>query len=183
MPAVVFVTAHDEYAIRAFEVQALDYLLKPFDRERFEGAMTRAKAAARAAGTARLGRRIDALLEQLDRREGPRPLRRLVVKTGGRVFFVEVDDIDWIEAAGNYVELHIGQETHLVRATMKGLEEALDPTRFMRVHRSTIVNIDRIREVQPWFNGDFVLVMATGHEIRTGRSYRDAIKSLLDNPV
>lgn len=182
MPVIVFVTAYDEYALKAFEVHALDYLLKPFDRDRFQAALVRAKKQVRSERTTEVNERIFSLLSQLKEGEAGW-LDRLVVKTGGRISFVQVDEIDWIEAAGNYVELHVGQESHLVRGTMKGLEERLDPRRFVRVQRSAIVNIRRIREIQPWFSGDYLIVLEGGGEITTGQAYRTGLKALIDNVV
>lgn len=181
IPVVVFVTAYDEYALKAFEVHALDYLLKPFDRERFEAALTRAKRHVRSEGTGDFNERIYSLLSKLEDKQERTWLDRLVVRSGGRIYFVPVDEIDWIEAAGNYVELHAGEEAHLIRGTMKGLEGRLDPCHFVRVHRSAIVNIRRIREIQPWFRGEYMIVLQGGRQITTGGSYRNALKELLDN--
>ncbi len=181
-PVVVFVTAYDEYALKAFEVRALDYLLKPFDRTRFEAALARAKERVEADRGGGLAERIDGLLGEL-RGEHGRWLEHLVVKSRGRIFFVSVDEVERIEAAGNYVELHIGDDEHLVRGTLKGLEQKLDPARFIRVHRSHIVNIRRIREIHPWFNGDYRIVLQSGAEITSGGSYRDALRDLLENPI
>jgi two-component system LytT family response regulator len=182
MPAVIFVTAYDEYALRAFEVHALDYLLKPFDRERFETALRRAKQQVREQES-NVSERILALLAELQTQQRRGQLERLVVKSGGRVYFVPVEDIDWIEAAGNYVELHAGQQSHLIRGTMKGLEDRLDPECFVRVHRSAIVNINRIKEMQPWFNGEFVIILTSGAKITSGNSYREGLRRLLENPA
>ncbi len=182
IPVIIFVTAYDEYALKAFEVHALDYLLKPFDRDRFETALGRAKKRVRSQRTDDLNERVVSLLTQLQERSGGDWLERLVVKTSGRIYFVSVDEIDWIEAAGNYVELHVGSRSHLVRVTMKGLEERLDPREFVRVHRSAIVNIRRIREMQPWFSGEYLLVLEGGAKVTTGQSYRPALRTLLGNP-
>src|SRR5438874_3557003 len=153
MPTVVFVTAYDRYALRAFEVQALDYLLKPFDRDRFTRALERAKAHVRRDQRAEASQQLLALLGEV--RPGRKYLDRLVIKSGGRIFFLKMEEIDWIEAAGNYLRLHAGTETHLLRETMNALEGRIDPARFLRIHRSTIVNIERIREIQPLFHGDY----------------------------
>jgi len=183
MPVVVFVTAFDEYALKAFEVHALDYLLKPFDRQRFSAALRRAKERIRSDRGRALGGRVEELLGELRERGERRWLEQLVVKSKGRIFFVDLDAIERIEAAGNYVELHTEEEAHLIRGTMKRLEERLDPKRFLRVHRSHIVNLQRIREVHPWFNGDYRIVMKSGAQVTTGGAYRDALSSLLDNPI
>jgi two-component system LytT family response regulator len=174
LPAVVFVTAYDRYALRAFEVHALDYLLKPFDRDRFRKALDRARAQLAAAGRGAADPRLLALLE--DTRGARRPLERLVVKSAGRVFFLRTEEIDWIEAAGNYVRLHAGADTHLLRDTMNGLEARLDPQRFLRVHRSTIVNVDRIQELQPWFHGDYLVILRDGTQLTLSRGYRPKVE-------
>ncbi len=177
MPTVIFVTAYDRYALRAFEVQALDYLLKPFDRERFEKALTRAKANVRRDQSAEASRQLLALLG--DTRPGRKHLERLVIKSGGRIFFLKMEEIDWIEAAGNYLRLHVGRETHLLRETMNALEGRIDPERFLRIHRSTIVNIERIREIQPLFHGDYVVLLRDGTELTLSRTYRQRLQEVL----
>lgn len=177
MPVVVFVTAHDRYALKAFEAHALDYLLKPFDKSRFAAALQRAKNQVRLGKSAGMEERLLALLETVQQR---RPLAdRLAVKTSGRVCFVRVADLDWIEAAGNYVRLHAGKEDHLLRESLGGLEAKLDPRRFVRIHRSTIVNIDRIRELQPVFHGDYRVVLIDGTELTLSRSCRDKLQDTL----
>jgi two-component system LytT family response regulator len=163
LPAVVFVTAHRDYALPAFEVRAVDFLLKPFDRARFQKTMQWAK-------------------EQLAREAEPeparptgKPLERVTVKAGGRIFFVKTEDIDWVEAAGNYLRLHVGKQTHLLRETMNGLEARLDPERFWRIHRSTIVNVDRVQELQPLFHGDYAVILHDGTQLTLSRSYRGTL--------
>jgi two-component system LytT family response regulator len=182
MPAVVFVTAYDQYALRAFEVHALDYLLKPFSSDRFRAALGHARehlakrraspepAAASSSGTAR-----DA--QTAGRRS------RLMVKSGGRIHFVRTADIDWCEAAGNYVRMHVGQQEYLVRDTMGHLESQLDGQQFMRIHRSTIVNVDRIQEMQSSFNGEYVVLLRSGTRLTLSRGYRDAIQTRLGKPL
>jgi two-component system LytT family response regulator len=177
MPVIVFVTAHDRYALRAFDVHALDYLLKPFDRARFQQTLVRARAAIRRDEKADLSRRLLALLGDI--KEKAKPVQRLVVKSSGRVSFVRVEEIDWIEAAGNYLRLHVGTDVHLLRETMARLEAKLDDRRFVRIHRSTIVNIERIREMQPSFHGDYVVVLRTGAELTLSRSYRERVQEVL----
>jgi two-component system LytT family response regulator len=179
LPAVIFVTAHDRYALRAFEVHALDYLLKPFDRERFHKALERVRSQLEHAETAASRQRLLALLE--DVQAARKPLQRVVIKSEGRVFFVRVEDIDWIEAAGNYLRLHVGRETHLLRETMNGLEGRLDPAQFVRIHRSTMVQFDRIRELQPWFHGDYRVLLRDGTELTLSRGYRQKLQELLGN--
>jgi two-component system LytT family response regulator len=176
LPVVIFVTAHDRYALKAFEVHALDYLLKPFDRDRFAAALERAKAQIQQGSAAALSERLRELLQTAPAR--PRP-ERLVVKSGARIYFVRVDDIDWIEAAANYVRLHVGTEDHLLRESLSALEKRLDPARFVRIHRSTIVNLDRVRELQPVFHGDYVLILSDGKELAVSRTCRDRLKEAL----
>jgi two-component system LytT family response regulator len=184
VPAVVFVTAYDHYAVRAFEVHALDYLLKPFSESRFRSAFRRARDLLAERNDRPPDGRILALLERLAADVG-RPgatdhLRRILVRTNGRVVFVRSSDVDWIEAAGNYVKLHVGRQAYLVRATLATIEERLDPATFARIHRSTIVNLDRIREMQPWFSGDSVLILHDGAKLRVTRTYREALERRLD---
>jgi two-component system LytT family response regulator len=181
LPAVVFVTAYDRYALQAFEVHALDYLLKPFDRERFGKALERARAQLRQEQSADANQKLLALLH--DVREARRPAERLVVKSGSRVSFVRVEEIDWIEAAGNYLRLHVGSETHLLRETMSRLEERLDGKQFLRIHRSTIVNVERIRELQPSFHGDYLVLLRDGTELTLSRGFRDKLQELLGDAV
>ena len=175
-PAVIFVTAYDQYALRAFDVNAVDYLLKPFDRARFERALGRAEAELRERG----GRdaKLVTLLEGL-RRDRQRP-QRLVVRTGGRIFFVSVPEIDWIEAAGNYVKLHTGQTTHLLRDTMKHLETGLAGARFARLHRSALVNVDRIRELRQDGDGNWEVVMLDGTRLSAGREADVRLREALE---
>lgn len=176
-PAILFVTAHDEHALRAFEVHALDYLLKPFDAERFESALQRARDLLRGRSGGGIDPRLDALLAQLRPQE--RWLRRVAVKTRGRTRVVSVDDIDWIGAEGNYLCLHVGDEQHLIRETMNAFEQQLDPQCFVRIHRSTIVNLDRVRELTPLFNADQCVLLKDGTELTLSRSYHDRVKALL----
>jgi two-component system, LytTR family, response regulator len=180
VPAVIFVTAYDRHALRAFDVHALDYLLKPFDRERFHAALTRARgelARGPRAARAAIEPRLLALLEEME--AGKNRLERLVIKSGGRVFFLRVAEIDWIEAAGNYARLHVGRESHLLRETMKTLEARLDPGGFVRVHRSAIVNIDRIQELQPSFHGEYVITLIGSHRLTSSRGYSERLHDLL----
>ncbi len=177
LPIVVFVTAYDQYAVRAFDVHALDYLLKPFDRERFEMAVSRAKAQMRRERNGELDRRIVALLEAL--KAEAKYVERLVIKNGGRVFFLETGEINWVEAEGNYVRLHTDKKAHLLRETISSLEEQLDPKKFLRVHRSTIVRIDSIRELQPWFHGEYHIILHNGTKLTLSRNYREQLQSVL----
>ena len=181
MPTVIFVTAYDEYALRAFEVHALDYLLKPFGKDRFQQTLRHAREALEARRAGDLGRRLLAMVHDI--KPEPQRLERLVVKSGGRVFFLRTDDIDWIEAAGNYVRLHLGLESHLFRETMNRMETRLDGRRFARIHRSRIVNTERIKELQPWFNGDHAVVLRDGTRLTLSRLYKDKLQQRLGKGV
>ena len=176
-PAIIFVTAYDQYALRAFDVHALDYLLKPFDGERLSKAVRRARDQLGRGGSGELDHRVVSLLEELRTRE--RFAERLVVKTDGRIRFVAVDDVDWIEADRKVLRIHSGKQIYVVRDSMNGIAERLDPRRFLRIHRSTIVNVDRIEELQPWFQGDYVLILRDGTKLTSGRVYRDAVQQLI----
>ncbi|HTB15009.1 MAG TPA: LytTR family DNA-binding domain-containing protein [Bryobacteraceae bacterium] len=180
MPAVVFVTAHDQYAIRAFEINALDYLLKPVTAERFHQALDRAKA--RLSHGEEMSLRMVSLLEAI---ATPSPYaKRLAIRSGSRTLFVPVDDIEWIQAAENYVELHQieGSPCHLLQATMNTLEASLNPETFLRIHRSLIVNVGRIKELQPAGHGEYVVVLRSGARLQSGRSYHEKLKALISNP-
>jgi two-component system, LytTR family, response regulator len=174
IPYVIFATAYDQYAVRAFEVHALDYLLKPFDRERFETAWNRAKLLIREDRLNIREQHILALLEEL--KAGPQYLERLVVKTEGRVFFLSVNDIHCIEAEGNYVRVYNGAKTYLLRETISGLESQLNPKTFLRIHRSSIVRIDKIKELQPWFHGEYHVIMENGKQLTLSRNYRSNLQ-------
>jgi len=192
------VTAYNEYAVKAFDVNAVDYVLKPFDGERFRSAFQRARTTLEQKNSAEAGRRIKALLEEVlgEQRatalaaggatNGATPapsvpraryLDRLMVKHDGRVFFVKVSDVDWFEASGNYVRVHVGRVSHLIRETMHGIEAQLDPNLFARIHRAVIVNMDRIRELQPWFAGDYIVILRDGRQLKLSRTYREALQS------
>jgi two-component system, LytTR family, response regulator len=169
MPPVVFVTAYDAHALRAFDVHALDYLLKPIDDERFDTAVERARRriAERQAGAA--DRQLAAALEDLR-------ARRILIKDRGRVVIVNESDVDWIEAEGDYVRVHAGGRGHLLRETMASMEQRLDPASFARIHRSTIVNVSRIKELKPHTNREYTVVLRDGTQLRLSRSYRDALR-------
>ena len=181
LPRVIFVTAYDQYAVRAFEVHALDYLLKPFDRERFMTAWQRAKLQISKDQFDRRDQHIMALLEDL--KAGPRYIERLVVKTAGRVFFLDINDIDCIEAEGNYVRVHNGPKSHLLRETISGLESQLDPKEFLRIHRSAIVRIDKIKELQPWFHGEYHVILEGGKQLTLSRNYRANLQEAVGNSL
>lgn len=178
MPAVIFVTAFEEHALRAFEFHVIDYLLKPFEPERLRKAVERAKNRIAYEGVRELNERLNALLK--DVRAEPKYLKRMAIKSSGRTIFLLTEEIDWIESAGNYLQLHAGNNAHLIRERMNQLETKLDSEKFVRIHRSTIVNIERIKEMQPLFNGDQVVVLRDGTQLTMSRTYRDKLFALLD---
>lgn len=181
IPLVIFVTAYDQYALRAFEVSAVDYLVKPFDRRRFEKALQRAKSRLATERGGDLNRQTLALLAEL--RAKSSHIERLVIKAGGRAFFLKTEEIDWIEAEGKYVRLHAGKESYLLREAIGGLEGQLDPKKFPRIHRSTIVNIDRVRELQPWFHNEYRVILKDGTELMLSRSCRKRLGELLGSAL
>ncbi|CAN5855431.1 LytTR family DNA-binding domain-containing protein [soil metagenome] len=176
IPRVIFVTAYDQYAVRAFEVHALDYLLKPFDQERFDISWQRARAQILRDRNGGTDQRILALLEEM---KVGKYLERLVIKASGRIYFLETTEIDWIEAEGNYVSVHSGKKSHLLRETISSLEAQLDPKKFLRIHRSSIVRIDRIQELQPWFHGEYRIILQNGTQLTLSRNYRDKLHEAL----
>jgi two-component system LytT family response regulator len=182
-PRVIFVTAHDRHAIRAFEVNALDYLLKPIDDERFDVAVARARELMMRDRESDLGRRLASVLVEVrpksDGIGGAYP-ERFVVRSGGRVLFVKAGEIDWVEAAGDYVGLHVGRKAWLLRETMAAMERRLDPSRFARIHRSTIVNVERISELKPCENGEYLVLLRDGTELRLSRTHRHTLQRLVD---
>jgi two-component system LytT family response regulator len=181
MPAVVFVTAFDQYAIRAFTVHALDYLLKPFNRERFRQSLAHVRKqlnGAESGGPRNVDDRLLSLLEGI--KTAPKFAERLVIRATGRVYFLKTEDIHWVEACGNYVTLHVGAETHLLRETLSHLESRLDPARFLRIHRSRLVNLDCVKELTPLFNGDYTVVLQSGDELTLSRTYRDRLQELIE---
>ena len=167
LPAVVFVTAHDEYALRAFDAHAIDYLLKPIEPDRF----TRALGRARAAGGQRL-------LDLLDAVGGA---TRLVIRTKGKISFLNPAEIDWIEADGKHARLHVGKETHVVRQQLKRLEARLAAHGFVRVHRSAIVKVDRIKELEPWFHGEYVVMLKDGTKLTSSAAHSEALHRLVQD--
>ena len=183
-PFTIFITGYDHYAIPAFEASALDYLLKPFSDERFEAALERARKYIRNRAAEELGRRFASLLDHRMARPEPAPyLERLLIKSSGRVVFLDVGDIDWIEAAGVYVNLHAGNKEYLYRATVGQLQGRLDPRKFVRVHRSTMVNTSRIVELQPRTHGDYAVILKTGTELSLSRGYRSEFENWLRQPL
>src|SRR5581483_935436 len=167
-PFVVFITAHDEHAIRAFEVQAVDYLLKPVIELRFREAVRRAVGRLRESPRSSLAQELAQLLDRVA--PAQTHAGRIPIKRDGRVNFVRVEDVDWVEADGDFVRLHVGRDTHALRETMNEIAGKLPPDRFLRIHRSLIVNADRVKEVQPWFKGDYVLILHDGTKLRSGRN-------------
>ncbi|MDQ3062554.1 MAG: LytTR family DNA-binding domain-containing protein [Acidobacteriota bacterium] len=176
VPVVIFVTAFDQYALKAFEFHALDYLLKPFSKDRLRSALNRAREQIQITQPKTVDERIAAFLNDL--KNDNKYLDRLLLKSSGRIYFVKTDEVDWIESAGNYAKLHVGRETHLLRETMSGLEESLNPEKFLRIHRSCIVNIDRVKELHPLFSGDYVVIMHDKCELTLSRNYRDRLLNL-----
>lgn len=179
MPIVVFATAHQEYAVRAFDAGAVDYLLKPFDEERFRRAVERVRRDLRAPESAAAA--LENAMVQV--RRGAPYAERLVVNNAGRVIFIRVCDIDWFEASGNYVTIHAGREKHMLRETLRGLSERLDPKVFVRLHRSSVVNVERLRELLPWSRGEQVAVLKDGTQLTIGRAFREHLMSVMNGAV
>lgn len=181
LPIIVFVTAFNEHALRAFEVRALDYLQKPFDRARFEKTLARVEDQL----AHREGRTLSGELREFLRTWAPNAKQtaslRFPVKANGEIYFVRSEDVDWIDADGNYVALHAAGRRHLVRDTIKSLETRLDPTQFVRVHRSAIINLDRLRKLQPYFHGEYVITLQDGTTLTSSRTYSDRLRALLDD--
>ncbi len=172
IPNVVFVTAYDQFALKAFDVHAIDYLLKPFDRERFQQALTRAKRQIAQQKREDVNEILLRFLNEQNAR--PQPVKRILVKSGGKAFFIRPDEISWVEAQGNYVALHVGAQSLLLRQTINALEKQLDPTKFQRIQRSTIVNLDAIREMYPAGRGDYEIVLKDGVLLKLNHSYRES---------
>ncbi|MDQ3797859.1 MAG: LytTR family DNA-binding domain-containing protein [Acidobacteriota bacterium] len=196
MPVTVFVTAYDKHALRAFEAHALDYLLKPFDHDRFDAALRRAKTFVRQQKLGEASETLLAVLDDLKSRTGEspaqrdnikpdtaahrEPIERVVVKSAGRIYFLKVEEIDWIEGAGDYLSLHTGSGAHLIRETMSSFHAKLDSRKFLRIHRSTIVNIDRVKDIRPLFKGEYVITLTGGKRLKSSRGYRRELQTLLD---
>ncbi len=191
LPRIVFVTAYDEFAVKAFEVHALDYILKPYDRERLQRSLGRIREEVKTPAPSALVDKLTAMIEALSHPQpggtsapaagttDGRPVERIAVKLDGRVIFLRPGDIDWIEAQDNYVKLHVGRDAHLVRDTLANFETRLDHRRFIRIARSTIVNIDRVREMQPMFHGEYVVILNDGAKLTMSRGYRDTLQQYL----
>jgi len=180
MPPVIFVTAHDQYAIRAFEVAAIDYLLKPVTQERFAIAFTRAVGRLRGMPAEETTRQVMAMLNAVA--TPPKPLERFAVRSGERTIFVPVAEVDWIEAFQNYVRLHAGPTTHLLHVPMNTIESVLDAGRFLRIHRSRIVNLRRIAQLWSIAHGQFIVELTSGERLQSGRTYGDRVRRVLANP-
>jgi two-component system LytT family response regulator len=178
LPLIVFITAFDQYALRAFEACAVDYILKPFDRARFERAVEQAKSRIRKERRVDLTQHLLTLLENLKLQ--PAYPERMAIKDGARIVYVKTESIDWVEADGNYVRIHTGKGSYHLLSTIGSLEAQLDPKKFRRIHRATIVNIDSIRELQPWFNGCYRVILHSGVELSLSRGYREKQSELLD---
>ncbi len=180
-PAIVFITAYNEFAVEAFDRNAMDYLLKPFDQERFDQMVDRVRCRFKQEEDALFARRLKGFLSSSPNlnSDANRPIDRIVVKESGRVFFVNPNDVDFFEASGNYVALNVSGKVHLVYDTLSRMEERLDSTKFLRIHRSTIVNLDRIKELQPHFNGEYVVILDSGTRLKLSRSYKVEARSRL----
>ena len=191
MPVVIFATAYDQYALQAFEAHALDYLLKPYDDERFDKALDRAVKRIKEQQIGALGSELMTLVEERRAARGAAPatpepdpatpLERIMIKERDALFFVKTEDIDWIEAAGDYVSLHVGKKSHLLRESMSGMETKLDAKRFVRIHRSTIVNVERIKELRPYFHGDYIVYLKDHTELRLSRRYWNRLEQVVGN--
>jgi two-component system LytT family response regulator len=182
MPVVIFTSAYDQYAIRAFEAHALDYLLKPFDQERLHHAIERARMQLDKSQDRQMTQRILHLLTQVksEMRAAPAAEDRLVIRAKGRIIFLNLSEIDWIDASANYVRLNVGRESYLYRATIGRIAERLNPNHFVRVHRSTIVNVRKIKELIPVNSGEYVVVLRNGKELSCSRSYRSALDGMIE---
>jgi two-component system LytT family response regulator len=191
MPVTVFVTAFDKHALRAFEAHAIDYLLKPFDHDRFNTALQRAKTQVRQRKLGEINESLFAVLKDLKPESNELDLKtekvlhkeaidRVAIKASGRVYFLKVEEIDWVESAGDYLSLHAASKTHLIRETMENFHAKLNPQKFLRIHRSFVVNIERIKDIQPFFKGDYVITLVSGKRLKSSRSYRHEIQALLD---
>jgi two-component system, LytTR family, response regulator len=176
-PQIIFTTAYDQYAIKAFEVRAIDYLLKPFDQPRFKEALSRVMRNIEQ----HQDQKIEDLLDEFRKKQ--KHLQRILIRAEGKIYFIKTDDIRWIEAEEKYVWLHTAKESHLHRATMNSLESQLDPAKFIRIHRSQIVNMEFILEIQPWAHGDYVILLKDGKQLPLGRSYKDKFMEVFEKGI
>ncbi len=183
LPEIVFVTAYDEHAIRAFEINALDYLLKPINPERFQKTLNRVREQIKNGRTKEIDHRLSALLQSLESAktspEPPAYPERVAVKDAGRITFVDVNEIDWISSEGNYIQLHAKGKTHLLRETMDGIERKLNPHKFLRLRRSAIARTEEIKELNQLFNGEFEVVLKNGIKLSSSRRYRKNLETIL----
>ena len=177
LPAVVFVTAYDQFALKAFEVHAVDYLLKPFDRGRFREALQRAKTRIASTQAQPAADNLRALIADL--RPDSKAIQKIAIKSSGRVTFVKVEDIDWVEAADNYVNIHSGTASHMLRETMTALSTRLPTEKFVRINRSCIVNLERVKELQPLFHGEYAVILHDGTKLTLSRNYRSNLARLM----
>jgi two-component system LytT family response regulator len=177
-PVVIFVTAYDQFTLRAFDYHALDYLLKPFDEARLKRALERAKRELKQTKQTDINEQLQSVLQ--NGKAESKFLKRIAIKSGERTFFLPTDDIDRVSTAGNYLELHVGKQTHLIRERMCELEAKLDPTKFVRIHRLSLINIERVREMQPLFNGDYVIILHNGTRLTLSRTYREKLFDLIE---
>lgn len=188
-PALVFITAYDQYALKAFEFSALDYLLKPFTDERFRQAVERARRQCRQRQTERLGQQLRLLLEhhqsaaKQDEGAPAEPLQRFFIKTGGEVHFAPVDEVDWLEAEGYCTRIHTGKKAHLLRGNLGSFEARLDPKKFTRINRSAIINLNRVQSLKNWFHGECLVVLSNGIELKVSGAYRRRLEHLLERLV
>jgi two-component system LytT family response regulator len=183
LPAVIFTSAYDQYAIRAFEAHALDYLLKPFDRERLHNAIQRARIDLLKTEDRDITHKLLELLSHVKSGASPASAdsqNRLVIKAKGRVIFLDVEEIDWVEAAANYVRVNVGKESYLLRETISRTSERLDPDEFIRIHRSTIVNVRKIKELIPVNSGEYIVVLKSGKELSCSRGYRALLQRIIE---
>ena len=178
---MIFTTAYDKYAIKAFEAHALDYLLKPFDEERLHQAIERARKELQKSDHGHLARRLLDIIAAAQTGSGPD--NRFVIRSGGRVIFLDVEDIDWIEAESNYVRFHAGKESYLLREGIGHVSERLDPHQFVRIHRSIIVNVQRIKELQPCNSGEYIVVLRDHQELSCSRGYRLGLQQLIEQSL
>lgn len=196
MPVTVFVTAYDKYALRAFTAHALDFLLKPFDHDRFNMTLERAKALVRQQEFAVMNEKLFALINDMKALAGKpiseadndkpkdtnykEPIDRVAIKSSGRIYFLKTEEIDWVEGSGDYLSLHVGNKSHLIRETMGDFYAKLDSRKFLRIHRSTIVNIERIKDIQPLFKGEYIITLTSGIKLKSSRGYCRQLQTLLD---
>lgn len=180
LPYIIFVTAYDQYALKAFEVNAVDYLLKPFDDKRFYAALAKAKSLLQQKAQSGLQEKVESLLRHLDQDQSQSFLRKISVRQGNKISFLNVEDILWIEADNQYVKIHLTTASHLMRQSLHYLDQHLDPTSFYRTHRSAIVNVNRIASIEPYFKGDYTIQLENGARVKLSRHRTEGLKALLN---